>query len=166
MKEPSAAQLAARFQPGDKGNPKGRKKRGFSLAATLARFGHKKNPETKHRYYDDMVIGIWKRAAQGDMEATKYIMDRVLGRPAQELKLDTQQPALVFQILDPRLPAPSPELPAPEQEQEAVDGEVVHLPSREGWRTAEQPPIEDVATRTLLEDGDLDHPAPDVEPEA
>ena len=31
------------------------------------------------------------------------------------------------------------------------------VPSREGWPTAEQPPIEDVATRTVLEDGDTDH---------
>ena len=116
--------VATQFQKGSSGNPKGRPTRGLDLAARLVAKGHRKHKATGRVYYDEIVQVLYDMAVKGNMDALRYIMDRVLGRPAQELKIDTQLPALVFQIIDPRMPMP--ELAqAPEQEQEAVEGEVL-----------------------------------------
>ena len=113
--------VATQFQKGSSGNPKGRPTRGLDLAARLVAKGHRKHKATGRVYYDEIVQVLYDMAVKGNMDALRYIMDRVLGRPSQEIKLDSQQPTLVFQIIDPRLPTPVL-APVPEQEQEAVEG--------------------------------------------
>ena len=125
------------FQPGQSGNPGGRTKGGHNLATELAdlgkrRPGKRENPAHLSRMprTRQLAYRLWSMALAdpGNLDAAKYVTDRLLGRPAQEIKLDTQLPALVFQIIDPRLPVP--ELAqAPEQDQEAVEGEVVDRPA-------------------------------------
>lgn len=51
---------------------------------------------------------LWEKALSGEIRAIEYICDRLEGRPAQELRLRQQQPTLVFQIIDPRIPLPEP----------------------------------------------------------
>ena len=111
--------------------------------------GIKSMPRTRQLAYKLWSMAL---AEAGNLDAARYVSDRLAGRPAQEIKLDQAQPTLVFQIIDPRLPVPelsdhvtvtdivtgpdglehgswvpdpSSSSQAPEQAQDAVEGDAV-----------------------------------------
>ena len=110
------------FQPGVSGNPNGRPRKGKSLADIIRRYGDQKDPKTGKRRKDLLALMLWDRALQGDMRAVEHLSDRLLGRPAQEVRWTNEQPALVFNIIDPRQPLPAP------SGDDAIEGEARELP--------------------------------------
>lgn len=120
------------FTKGVSGNPAGRPRKGQSLADLIRRYGDKKDPKTGKRRKDLLALMLWDKSLEGDLRAAEYVADRLLGRPAQEIRLEGHQPSLIFQIIDPRLP--EPELPAPSEE--VIEGQARELTPEEAGRHA------------------------------
>ena len=121
------------FTKGVSGNPNGRPRKGQSLADLIRKYGDQRDPKTGTRRKDLLALMLWDKSLEGDLRAAEYVADRLLGRPAQELRLTNEQPALVFQIIDPRLPLPAP---SGDGADGAIEGEVRELPPEEAGRHA------------------------------
>ena len=76
-----------------------------------------------------LALMLWDKSLEGDLRAAEYVADRLLGRPAQEIRLEGHQPSLIFQILD---PTGKPELPAPVDE--VIEGQARELAPEEAGR--------------------------------
>lgn len=50
---------------------------------------------------------LWSKAAAGEIEAIRYVFDRVLGKPMQSVALSTDVPPLVFALVPPGTQAPT-----------------------------------------------------------
>ena len=116
------------FTKGVSGNPAGRPRKGQSLADLIRRYGDQKDPTTGKRRKDLLALMLWDKSLEGDLRAAEYVADRLLGRPAQEIRLESHQPSLVFQIIDPRLPLPAPA----GDDDAAIEGEARELPPEDG----------------------------------
>ena len=110
------------FTKGTSGNPNGRPRKGQSLADLIRKFGDQRDPKTGKRRKDLLALMLWDKSLEGDLRAAEYVADRLLGRPAQEIRLESHQPSLVFQIIDPRIPQ---ELP--ESGEGVIEGEATEL---------------------------------------
>ena len=105
------------FTKGVSGNPAGRAR---PSATSSDATGDQRDPETGERRKDRLAAVLWERVLAGEIRAIEYVCDRLEGRPAQELRLRQQEPTLVFQIIDPRMPLPDPD-------QEVIEGEAREL---------------------------------------
>ena len=74
------------FQKGQSGNPNGRPKTGESFAAALARGLDRVKNGTSTR--ERIAAVVLAKAEQGDLEAVKWIVDRVDGKMAERLQAD------------------------------------------------------------------------------
>jgi len=74
--KPDSRDSAGRFRPGVSGNPGGRKK--LKLTAALE---STVNP-------DELARKLYELALSGDMQAIKYIYDRIDGTPTQRVDID------------------------------------------------------------------------------
>jgi hypothetical protein len=88
------------FKPGQSGNPGGRP-RGESVTATLRRLLEKQhNGKSIQELVAERII---KEALTGKFQFAKELLDRVEGRPAQKLELDSKEPLLTFVVPAPRV---------------------------------------------------------------
>lgn len=108
------------FTKGVSGNPAGRPRKGQALGDLIRRYGDQRDPETGRKRKDRLAAVLWEKALAGEIRAIEYVCDRLEGRPAQELRLHQQEPTLVFQIIDPRIPLPEPD-------HEVIEGETREL---------------------------------------
>ena len=119
------------FPKGTSGNPRGRAPGVKNLATELEQLGRQlAKPRTQAELEKmprsrRLAYVLWDRALSGDMRAAEHISDRLIGRPAQEVRWTQEQPALIFQILDPRVPE---QLPAGD----VVEGESTELETTTG----------------------------------
>ena len=116
---------------GTSGNPNGRAPGVKNLATELEQLGRQvAKPRTQAELEKmprsrRLAYVLWDRALQGDMRAVEHLSDRLLGRPAQEVRWTNEQPALVFNIIDPRQPLPAP---SGDENAGAIEGEARELP--------------------------------------
>ena len=75
-----------KWQPGQSGNPKGRPKTGKRLTDVLRRVLDEPTAEGRTKA-DDLAETLWKLAEQGNLDALKYIYDRLDGKPVETQQL-------------------------------------------------------------------------------
>lgn len=71
---------------GQSGNPKGRPKTGKRLTDVLRRVLAEPTAEGRTKA-DDLAETLWKLARGGDLDAVKYIYDRLDGKPTESQEL-------------------------------------------------------------------------------
>jgi hypothetical protein len=87
------------WKPGQSGNPAGRPKKGKTLTDILEKHGRKrdvlyKDPATGEQRYmsrkEALAKELWMLALKGDVQAIKYIYDRIDGKPEQAIDMNAQ----------------------------------------------------------------------------
>lgn len=79
MSNPSGA---GGFKKGRSGNPKGRPKKGKALTDVLRRVLAEPVTDGKTKA-EELADTLWKMAKAGDLDAVKYIYDRLDGKPTE-----------------------------------------------------------------------------------
>lgn len=77
------------FKKGKSGNPKGRPKKGKALTDILIDVGAGKIKYiggTKVERKEALAMVLWDKALNGDVNAAKYIYDRIDGKPIEKLQ--------------------------------------------------------------------------------
>lgn len=84
MQTPAIRDEQGRFTPGHSGNPAGRPKNGLTAMLNAAMSTDAGDGATWAEVIRDKLLSL---AASGNVEALKYLADRLEGRPAQALHL-------------------------------------------------------------------------------
>lgn len=74
------------WKPGQSGNPKGRPKTGKRLSDVLRRVLAEPTGEGKTKA-DELAGVLWSLAKAGDLDAVKYIYDRLDGKPTESQEI-------------------------------------------------------------------------------
>jgi len=84
---------------GQSGNPKGRPKSEFALNEHIRTIANAKT-KGKKTMLEAVVHKVYKEALNGNMTATNFLADRILGKPAQTLGVKdiSDEPIKVFDI--------------------------------------------------------------------
>lgn len=108
------------FKKGENHNPKGRPKRGYDLIVMIDEALEGVSADGVRTRARAMVEAMVSKAAEGDPDATKEVLDRMLGKAKQSMELSTPDErsvperiaALEFELTG-STPAPTGEAPPP-----------------------------------------------------
>ncbi len=75
------------WKPGQSGNPKGRPTKGKAISEEMRRLLQGQAPGTKQTNLAVLVAKLVEMALAGQLDAIKYICDRLEGRPPQAVEL-------------------------------------------------------------------------------
>lgn len=89
------------FKKGQSGNPNGRPRKNKAMSEELRRLLQRQAPGTKRSNLEVLVAKLLDMAEAGQLDAIKYICDRLEGRPAQAVELsgDEARP-VTFRYID------------------------------------------------------------------
>lgn len=74
------------FKPGQSGNPGGRKKEW--LTQILREYMSITDPRAKQSRAEKVAVALYREAVKGDVQAIKYIFDRIDGKVKEAVELD------------------------------------------------------------------------------
>ena len=77
-----------RWVKGQSGNPKGRPKKGFTIAETIREMLRVKEGTTKKYYLELFAQSVLTRAIKGDPTCTKLVFQYIDGLPVQKIDVD------------------------------------------------------------------------------
>ena len=89
------------YKKGQSGNPKGRPKKEYCLTDILKKQGNIRDVDTGEKKIsrkDAIAQKLWAMAMEGDVNALKYLYDRIDGKPLQQQQLTGN---LKHEILEP-----------------------------------------------------------------
>jgi len=89
-----------KWKKGQSGNPNGRPRIGHTMTETLRRLLEEKR-EDGQTYREAILLKMRDLAIGGNLEAAKYVIDRLEGKPAQALELsgDQRRPLRIEYVL-------------------------------------------------------------------
>ena len=95
------------FKKGQSGNPRGRPPKEYCLTDILKEQGNLEDVETKEGKIarkEAIARKLWSMAMDGDVQALKYLYDRVDGKPLQQIEanISNVEPDSEFNIVKPK----------------------------------------------------------------
>ncbi len=106
MKNPRPARP---YRKGECANPNGRPKKGQSWAELLREEGEKPGTADGLRTKKQVVCALmYKRAAEGDMQAAKMIMERTDGQAIQRVDIQ-ERPSIRIEVAGDEHDSPAPD---------------------------------------------------------
>ena len=77
------------WKKGQSGNLSGRPRKGLSFAENLRKMMAQKDPKTKKRYMDELIMSLISEAIDGNMKAMDLILKYTDGLPVQQIQQQT-----------------------------------------------------------------------------
>lgn len=90
VQEEGSAFKKAQWKPGQSGNPKGRAKRGNTLADLIRDIGDQPYKDEQKTLRNKAIEALWTKAGKGDVAAFKALTDRTEGFPRQSVEIDNR----------------------------------------------------------------------------
>ena len=92
--------VGKRFKKGQSGNPNGRPKSGFALNEHIKEIANTPVGRSKKTMLEAVVSKVYEEALNGNMTATNFLADRVLGKANQSIAVRdaTDEPIKVFDL--------------------------------------------------------------------
>lgn len=94
-----------KWEKGQSGNPKGRPPKEYCFTDLIKEQGNLKDVTVqdgeKISRKDALITKLWAMAMGGDVAAMKYLMDRVDGKPLQQVAADIKTEGFQITIIEP-----------------------------------------------------------------
>ena len=87
------------FAKGKSGNPKGRPKKGLAIADILTKIGSRIRSQDK-TLKEEVLEKAYDMALSGDLNAIKFIAERLEGSSVQRMQVQNDNPIEVLRIVD------------------------------------------------------------------